>query len=388
MIGSNLKLALLEYIESNQEPMLSLYLNVNPAHPDNTMGAFILRGAEAMRQAGVDKEYIDKITDKLSTDFTRAEGRTLALYAGEDPAQQFDAYFLQTSLPFLEEDAGALAHWGKPLVAPLLFVLDQRERYAVVYVASDRVRVFEAFLGQIEEHVDFVRSVDTEDWVDLRNARRSPGVGVPGVAARGGADVDRFQDRMDEATARLYRDLLPRLEKLVDDERMDRLILVGLKPAVNALQEHMNDKMAKRVVGTVPPPSNPDAPASEWLPLVEEMIQEAEVQHELELLDKVREGGVWGLQQTLTLLQDNRLHTVVVPWSELQTVWRTASGRVAATAEEAQALRPDEAVAEVRLIEVLVDLVQASGTKLEFAEGEAEERLNEEFGGMAGLARW
>ena len=37
---------------------------------------------------------------------------------------------------------------------------------------------------------------------------------------------------------------------------------------------------------------------------------------------------------------------------------------------------------------MLVDLVQASGTKLEFAEGEAEERLNEEFGGMAGLARW
>src|SRR5690554_1203527 len=136
MIGSNLKLALLEHIESKTEPMLSLYLNVNPAHPDNTMGAFVLRGAEAMRQAGIDKDYIDRITDKLSADYTRPEGRTLALYAGEDPDEQFDAYFLQTSLPFLEADAGAVAHWGRALVAPLLFVLDQRERYGVVYVAS------------------------------------------------------------------------------------------------------------------------------------------------------------------------------------------------------------------------------------------------------------
>ena len=69
-------------------------------------------------------------------------------------------------------------------------------------------------------------------------------------------------------------------------------------------------------------------------------------------------------------------------------MWRTSSGRVASSAEEAEAQRPGESVEEVRLIEVLPDLVRASSTILEFAEGEAEERLHEEFGGIAGLTRW
>ena len=56
MIGSNLKLALLENIEPREEPVLSLYIHVNPADPDNTMGAFQLRAAEAMRGVGIAKE--------------------------------------------------------------------------------------------------------------------------------------------------------------------------------------------------------------------------------------------------------------------------------------------------------------------------------------------
>lgn len=387
MIGSNLKLALLENIEPREEPVLSLYIHVNPADPDNTMGAFQLRAAEAMRGVGIAKEYIQQVTDKLEREFTRPEGRTLVVFAGEDLDEFFDAYYLQTDLPFLGANGGALANWGRPLIAPLLFVLDQRERYGVIYVATDRVRVFEAFLGQVEEHVDFVRNVDTSDWVTYSEARRSPGVGV-GVAARGGADVDSFQDRMEEATARLYRSLLPRLEKLVDKERMDRIILVGLPPAVSAVQELMSKSLKERVAGTLSPPSNPDAPAHEWQPLVQDLIAETELKFELELLDKIREAGVWGMQETLMLLQDGRLHTIVVPWSEGQTVWRTSSGRVASSAEEAEAQRPGESVEEVRLIEVLPDLVRASSTILEFAEGEAEERLYEEFGGIAGLTRW
>ncbi len=387
MIGSNLKLALLEHIEPDAKPVLSLYLNVNPANPDNTMKAFVLRAADAMRSAGLDKHYIEQVATRLSNEFARPEGRTLVVFAAEDLSTQFDAYFLQTNLPFLEANGGALAHWGRALVAPLLFTLDQRERYGVIYVASDRVRLFEAFLGQMQEHIDFVRAVNTDDWVPYRNARRSPGVGA-GVAARGGADVDRYQSRMEEATARLYRNLLPDIESFAQQQRIDRLILMGQPPAVAALQELMSNKLKTLIVGTLPPPTNPDAPAHEWTSLVQGLIAETELRHELQLLDQINEKGVWGAQQTLAMLQDGRLHTVVVPFRQLTTVWRTASGRVTASLEEAEAVRPGEEVAQVRLIEVLPDLVQASSTILEFAEGVAQERLEREFGGMAGLARW
>ena len=76
MIGSNLKLVLLERIEPHASPVLSLYLDVNPGMHDNSVTAFSLRAAEAMRALGLDAGYIRQVTDRLKQRFARAEGRT------------------------------------------------------------------------------------------------------------------------------------------------------------------------------------------------------------------------------------------------------------------------------------------------------------------------
>ncbi len=387
MIGSNIKKALAEQVGAHPGPVLSLYLDVNPANPDNTPKAFVLRAAEAMRAAGMDKRYIEAVTSKLSQDFVIARGRSLVVFAGEDPELLFDAYYLQTRLPLLNLADGALANWGQPYLAPLLYALDQKERYALVYVSAERVRVFEAFLGQIEELGDFEREVDTEAWRPYRHARRSPAIGA-GVAARGGAAVDAYRDRLDEATARHYRSLLPEIESRLAREDVDRLILIGTPAALAAFQEQLGNDLRERVVGTLPPPSNPDGPARDWLPLASGLMARAEAEHEMALLDRVREGGVWGVQEVLSLLQQHRLHALVTPWAPDLGVYRTGDGRVAASAEEAEALSPDQTVEEVPLLEVLPDLVARSGTALEFVAGEAEERLEREFAGLAGITRW
>lgn len=387
MIGSNIKKALAEQVEQHTGPVLSLYLDVNPANPDNAPKAVVLRAAEAMRAVGLDKRYIEAVTSKLGKHFVIPEGRSLVVFAGQDVDELFDAYYLQTRLPLLGMSGGALANWGKPYLAPLLFALDQKERYAIVYVSAERVRLFEAFLGQIEELEDFEREVDTDEWRSYRNARRSPAVGA-GVAARGGAAVDRFRDRLEEATARHYRSLLPRIHERLKQEQVDRLILMGTPGALAAFQEQLDADLKERVVGTLPPPANPDGPAREWLPLVTDLMAKVESEHELALLDRVRESGVWGLQEVLSLLQQHRLHALVVPWTPESTVYRAGDGRVVASPQEAEALNRDGTVAEVPLLEALPELVAQSGTALEFVAGEAEERLEREFAGLAGITRW
>ncbi len=387
MIGINVRRALLEQVEPHAGPVLSLYLDVDPANPDNVRKAFVLRAAEAMRGAGLNNGYIEKVTTKLSQEYVIPEGRSLVVFAGEDIDELFNAYYLQTRLPFLGLSDGALASWGKPLIAPLLFALDQKERYALIYVSSDRVRVFEAFLGQIQELEDYVREVDTEDWRRYRNARRSPAFGA-GVAPRGGADVDKFRARMEEATARHYRSLLPEVEAVVNAEGVDRIILIGLPSAVAEFQGVLSKAMENRVVGSVSPPSDPDAPPHEWLPLVSDLMASAEAEHEKTLLDRIAESGVRGVQDTLTVLQEHRVHTLVVPWTLDLAVYRAEGGRVSAGLAEAQALSPDEEVEEVTLLEVLPDLVTGSGAVLEFVTGDNEDRLRAEFGGLAGITRW
>src|SRR5690606_6687211 len=282
MIGENLRRAL-EAAKRQEPPVLSLYLDVNPANPDNTGKAVVLRAAEAMREAGLDKGYVDDVTRRLEKHFVIPEGRSLVIYAGEDPDELFEANYLQTRLPLLGRTGGALALVGAPFTAPLHYVLDQKERYAVLYVSSERVRVFEAFLGQIAEVAEFEREADTDDWTVQREARRSPAVGA-GVAARGGADVDRFDDRMREATARLYRGLMPQLGKALAEEGIDRLILSGTPEPLAAFKEAMSSGLRERLAGEMPPPSHPDADAREWLPTVSELIERIEEEHELALL--------------------------------------------------------------------------------------------------------
>lgn len=386
MIGRNLKQALTQRIAEQDAPILSLYLDVNPANADNTGNAAVLRAAAAMRGAGLGKEYIAAISARLSQEYVIAKGRTLVVFAGQDPSQEFDAYYLQTHLPLLGRSDGALAHWGRPFVAPLLFVLDQRERYAAIYVSADRVRVFEVFLGQIDEVSDHIRLVDTGDWQPYRHARRSPGLGA-GVAARGGADHDSFRDRMREASARLYRTLLPELEKSLKAEGVERVVLLGTPSALAPFQEALSAGMRGMVVDQLPPPANPDAAAHDWLPPIQQVVDRVEAERELALLDAVHEKGVWGLQQTLTLLQDRRLRTVIIPWDGSTTVFRADSGRVGATAEEATALDPLGSVSQVALLEVLPDLAAAGGTVLEFVDGQAQQRLLDEFAGIAGVLR-
>jgi hypothetical protein len=388
MIGRNIKRALREQVEPHPAPVLSLYLDVNPANPANTQKAFVLRAREALRELDLDKAYIGRITTRLSQDFVIPEGRTLAIFAGEDPDAFFNHYYLQTDLPLLDLSDGALAHWGKPFVAPLLFALDQLERYAARYVSEDRARLFEVFLGQIEELQDFVRIVDTDEWRPYREARRSPLTAGGNVAARGGADTDRFEDRMEEATARLYRSLLPHFERTVREEEIDRIILIGLDEAVSTFEGLLKPEFAKMVVARLAPPANPSGGAHEWLPLVSDVIGKVESEHEMALLDRIRETGVWGVQETLTMLQEHRLSTLVIPWKVDLNVYASESGRIAATLAEAEVMSPGEEFRLVPLLEVLPRVVADSSTVLEFVENEVEVRLTEEFGGMAGVKRW
>lgn len=386
MIGENLKRALAQ-AQGHEPPVLSLYLDVNPANPDNVNKAFVLRAAQAMREIGLAKEYIGNITGRIEKDHVIARGRSLVIFAGEDPDEFFEGHDLQTRLPLLGRSDGALAHWGEPFGAPLLYVLDQKQKYAVIHVSVDRVRVFEAFLGQIVELSSYYREADTDSWRSQRHARRSPGIGL-GVAARGGADVDRFQDRLDEATARLYRDLSPDLERTLDEEGIERIIISGTPASIAPFKETLSTKLSGQLVADIQPPTNPDGAADEWLPLVSDLIARIEEEHESELLEEVREAGVTGLHDSLTLLQEHRLHTVVVPWILEASVFRAEDGRVATGRQEAGVLSPGQNVTEVRLLEVLPGLAEQSGARLEFVAGEAETRLREEFGGLAGLKRY
>jgi peptide subunit release factor 1 (eRF1) len=366
-------------------PVLSLYLDVNPANPDNARKAYVLRAREVLAQQGVPKEYAQEILTRLKLEHVIPQGRTLVVFAGGDHQALFESFYLQTEIPLLELRNGAVARWGVPYVTPLLVALDEQERYGVIYLDQERWRYFEVYLGEIEELQDAFRAVNPEAWRDLTEGQTGT---PPGVPARGGAGKDKFNRRLEAWTQRFYKEVAELLKQTVAERSPQRLILIGPFERLQAFEEVLPTAIRGLIVDRLPPPPHPALPASEVLALVMPSIERAEREHERRLLAELRERGIHGVEAVLDALQAGRLYVLAVPWRLDQTVYRCQkSGLLVATEASAAMLCPDEPLTEVLFKDILPELAAQHGVKLEFVRGEAEAALNE-LGGMAGLPRW
>jgi len=162
----------LEAFDGQGARVLSVYLDLEPKRQ--------LRRAYQIMFEDLVKETRDKLDEEgreaLTTEGTRVQewldnteprGKGLALFSCT-PRQLWQAYFL----PVRVRDR--LAFEPRPLIAPLLDVLDEYERYAVVIVDKERARLFTVFGGEIEERDDF------KDF-------------VPGHHDQGGLSQPRYQ---------------------------------------------------------------------------------------------------------------------------------------------------------------------------------------------------
>lgn len=365
-------------------PVLSLYLDVNPANPDNARKAYVLRAREALAAQGVPKEYANEVLSRLKLEHVIPQGRTLVVFAGADPSALFESYYLQTEVPLLELRDGAVARWGSPYVTPLLAALDEQERYGVICLDQERWRYFEVYLGEIEELQDAFRAANPEAWRELTEGQTGT---PPGVPARGGAGKDRFNRRLEVWTQRFYKEAAELLKQALVARSLHRLILIGPPESLQAFEGVLPSALKALIVDRLPPP-HPALPASEVLTLVMPSIERAEREHERRLLAELRERGLHGLEAVLEALRARRLYLLAVPWRLDQTVYRCEpSGLLSSNAVAAAALCPDEPHTVVPLKDLLPELAAQHGIRLEFVRDGAEAELKE-LGGIAALTRW
>src|SRR5918994_7438689 len=113
-------------------PMLSAYVSVNAAIPENQERAYLVRLRDAMNDEGVPEELQEQIRERLEAE-THPGARTLAIFAAEDGL--FEVYRLQVDVP-------ESSRWGDPHVAPLTLVMDEYEPYGAAVLDAERFRYF------------------------------------------------------------------------------------------------------------------------------------------------------------------------------------------------------------------------------------------------------
>jgi hypothetical protein len=372
-----------EHIPGHPPPVLSLYVDVNPANQINERKAWQLRAKKSVDALKIPQELQEQIIDLLEEE--RPHARTLVLFAAEEFLRRYD---LQVELPVVDLAHGRVeARWGKPYVTPLLYALDEYERAGVLWLHPDRWRFYEVFLGEIQEDEEIFRSVAPEEWRELKKYDLASHLGV--LAARPGSHRDQYKARVEAWAHRYYERLGHLLEHALARYGVERLVLLGQDRETAFFEQLLPRSLRNRVKARLSDLPDEDASPGMVLEKVAPALEAAERKEEEDLLDQIRnQPGVWGLGPTLDALQEGRVAVLGAPWQLETHIWRCSEGWVGDTGTKAHTFCPDEQPKEVALKDVIDRLAVDFGTRLEFLRGQPEQTLLKELGGLAGLLRW
>ncbi len=287
-------------------PVLSAYVRVNAGIPENQERAYLVRLRDAMNDGDVPGELQEKVRGFVEGE-THPGARTLAIFA--DEGGLFEVYRLQVDLP-------EHVRWGDPYLAPLTLVLDEYEAYGAAVLDGERFRYFvvSPLVGDQEGHevkANGFREVDVD-----------PGEPYP----RGGMDQE-VESRRTEANVHKFFNQLGELTRdLTMREGVRRLILAGPRERTSEFRKLLPNEVKDRVVAEEH--VNIGGPEGELLSELEAIRERSEQEREAELLDRIRENGVRGPEETIKALQEeNRVYHIAALWDlEGEVRWSDADG--------------------------------------------------------------
>ena len=360
-------------IADRHGPLLSAYLSVDASIPENQERAYLVRLREAMDEQDVPEELQLKVRESLEGE-THPGAKTLAIFASEDGF--FETYRVQVDLP-------EAVRWGEPYVAPFLLALDEHEPYGIALVDAENFRFFVASPVADPSSSDEAGDVIGNGYRELDLSPSTPG-------PRGGRDQEPISRRTEANIHQFYNELGELTRNTAFREGVKRLIVAGPKERTSEFREQLPQEIKERVVAEEQ--VDLGAPEGEILERLEAAREQAEYERKGALLSEIREGGIWGFDETLSALQEeNRIHHLVLLW-ELEGEVRWCDNDRLAIPDITQEKCPycGEQTRVRSLTDVLVDLAAERGARVEFMRGENENTdvLRDEFGGLAGLTRF
>ncbi len=274
---------------------VSLYLNVNPI--TNVKNNYVIHVKNMLKQTA---EGLDKIVlKKVNGDLEKIEAYILAnkrifkkglaiLSAqGKNIWKEF-----HLSVPVKNE----VIVDKTPYIKPLLDILDNYQRYAILLVGRDSARLFLIHLGEIEEYTE-VHSAD-----------------VPGRHKKGGwfaLSEKSYERHIDYHVALHLKDVLKQLDSFLSGEYVGRLIIGGSEEAVTKVRAMLPQAVADKVIGTFQ--AEMFAKTKEILKKAEPILQTFERQKESETIEDLltkamkNENAVIGIENVLNALQEGRV---------------------------------------------------------------------------------
>jgi peptide chain release factor subunit 1 len=300
----------------NTDDVLTLYLNVDNATPENqaVTPAWRVWVKNTLRDIPSNLDGTHTETWTAARDWVQdylneyaPQSKSLLIFAGANTQQVYE-------FPFRFENHAA---FGKPLVGPLLWAIDEYQPYAVVMVDKEAARFFTSYLGS----TDFQDAVeiDLEDYdFAQKTLMPSASAGTGGHIMGQGSNRAAFEDMIDEHRNRFYRQVVEHTGKLLEKQDIERLILGGSTESTHAVKNLMPDRMKAQVVDVVNLPMRytPTEIFQHILPAALENERRTEIELVNQVIDfaKSKGRGALGEKTVTEALDMQRVELLVIAW--------------------------------------------------------------------------
>ena len=337
-------------VQAGENDVLSLYLNVNNAAPENQADTPAWRIAlkKSLRDLNQDSAEWESLQERVHNFFETysPSSKGLIVFFGPDWEQTY-------SVPVDVENRAA---YGVPLVSPFLQILDEHEPYLVVRVDREEADFFVSTLGQTDFHNSM--EIDLADY-DFGEKSLMPATAaiVDGHGLTQGSNRDAFEDMIEEHRARFYRDVADYTQKLMKSEKIRRVIIGGSEQTAHALHNLLPESVRKQVVEVVGLPGHYNTHQIFEHVQPQALAYEHEQDSKLveEVINKAHANGraVLGSEAVRDALDRQQVEQIILTTDDVQTANELARRALALNSE------------------------------VEFISGDAAVRLNEEALGIA-----
>lgn len=288
-------------LEQNQSLVLTLYLQVDAGLRENqaTTPAWYIWAKNALR--AVDQSVTAEQRDtwnriqRRAVDFLEdyiVEERGIVLYIGEDFTYGYH-------LPVIPHDN--LVRFGEPLVAPLIWLMDEFERYLIVMVDQEEAHFLTTYLGNIgrEEAMASGRFSFDSRQKTTRSTNRGK---LDSVEA--------------EIVAQFHRDVAARIEDLLTSVKAQRVIIGGNERAAHDVKRYLPPTITVAGILAMPFDETDVEVMARILPvsLAFERAQELETVRYVMTQARSHGRGVVGLKGVQDALDMKRVETLIASW--------------------------------------------------------------------------
>jgi peptide chain release factor subunit 1 len=355
-------------------PVISLYLNAQPdEHGHDNYHAFVrneLRDrASTFPSGSPERQSFDKDVERITTyldDEVRPSANGIAIFACAGAGDFFEAVQLDAPI-----ENNRLFIYEQPHLYPLARLIDQYPRYAVLVANTNSARIFVFGRGA---------KLDSEEIKNRKTNRTKVG----------GWSQMRYQRHLANYHLHHAKEVVEILERVVQDERAEHVILAGDEVIIPLLREQMPAQLAEKVIDIVSLDIN--APEHEIFQTSMESLREHDSQTDAEkvgrLLDEYRGNGlaVVGVAKTLAALLNGQADDLLISAAPGEIKYDEAKVKELLAAYIVADGEAGIDISEPRLIaDELVKRAQASAATITFIE---DVSLLADVGGVGATLRY